>query len=128
MRGRSSLPAPTNITTGSISPGNSNSNMELEHPKSERKRLYFGVDAAELAPKMVKGARVYTGGTLRADAWEQDGKQRSGLSIMSWHYRIAAIGRNRPKRERKPAMSRAPQHRPAPTISTMMKFHFKGTK
>jgi single-stranded DNA-binding protein len=76
--------------------------MELEHPKSERKRLYFGVDAAELAPKMVKGARVYTEGTLRVDAWEQDGKQRSGLSVMSWHYRIAAIGRNRPKRERKP--------------------------
>jgi hypothetical protein len=32
----------------------------------------------------------------------QDGKRRSGLSVMSWHCRIAAIGRNRPKRDRKP--------------------------
>lgn len=102
MRGRSSLPAPTNITTGSISPGNSNSNMELEHPKSEGKRLYFGADVAELAPKMVKGARLYTEGNLRVDAWEQDGKQRSGPFDTSWHCRIAAIGRNSPKRERKP--------------------------
>jgi single-stranded DNA-binding protein len=66
--------------------------------------MYFGADAAELAAGAVKGTRVYTEGALRLDTWEQDGKQRSGLSVMSWHCRLAEIGRNRPKpRERKPA-------------------------
>jgi single-stranded DNA-binding protein len=69
--------------------------------------MYFGEDAAELAPKMLKGARVYVEGSLRLDTWEQDGKQRAGLSVMSFHCRIPAIGRNKPKRERKADNDRA---------------------
>jgi hypothetical protein len=37
---------------------------------------------------------------LKLDSWTgSDGKERHGLSVMSWHCRLAAIGRNRPKRE-----------------------------
>jgi single-stranded DNA-binding protein len=52
---------------------------------------------------MVAGTRVYVEGSLRLDKWEKDGQPRSGLSVMSFHTRIAEIGRNRPRRERKPA-------------------------
>jgi single-stranded DNA-binding protein len=64
--------------------------------------MYFGADAADLAPKMLKGVRCYVEGSLRLDTWEHDGKQRAGLSVMSFHCRVAAIGRNKPRRERKP--------------------------
>jgi single-stranded DNA-binding protein len=63
--------------------------------------MYFGADAAETAPKMQKGVHVYVEGSLRLDQWEQqDGTKRAGLSVMSFHCRVAAIGRNKPKRER----------------------------
>jgi single-stranded DNA-binding protein len=62
--------------------------------------MYFGQDAGDLAPKMLKGIRIYVEGSLRLDTWEQDGKPRAGLTVMSFHCRIAAIGRNRPKREK----------------------------
>jgi single-stranded DNA-binding protein len=75
--------------------------------------MYFGADAAELVTRMVKGTRVYTEGALRLDTWEQDGKPRSGLSVMSWHCRISEIGRNRPKRHRKPAAPPAASQRRA---------------
>jgi single-strand DNA-binding protein len=61
--------------------------------------MYFGDDAAEL--RMAQGTRVYVEGSLRLDKWEKDGQQRSGLSVMSFHARVAAIGSNRPKRHRK---------------------------
>ena len=62
--------------------------------------MYFGTDASDLAPKMLKNARCYVEGQLRLDTWEQqDGTKRSGLSAMSFHCRIPAIGRNKPKRE-----------------------------
>jgi single-stranded DNA-binding protein len=62
--------------------------------------MTFDPDAIALASKFVKGARIYLEGTLRLDAWTgADGVQRHGLSAMSWHTRLAAIGRNRPKRE-----------------------------
>jgi single-stranded DNA-binding protein len=68
--------------------------------------MYFGADAATPAPGMKKGVRVDVEGSLRLDKWEQDGTQRSGLSCMSFHCRIAAIGRNRPSRARKSADSK----------------------
>jgi single-stranded DNA-binding protein len=58
--------------------------------------MYFGPDAAEL--NMAQGTRVYVEGSLRLDKWEKDGQPRTGLSIMSFHCRVAAIGRNRPAR------------------------------
>jgi single-stranded DNA-binding protein len=69
--------------------------------------MYFGADAADLTAKMMKGTRVYTEGALRLDTWEQDGKQRTGLSAMSWYCRVAEIGGNKPKRERKSASTNA---------------------
>jgi single-stranded DNA-binding protein len=62
--------------------------------------MYFGADAADLAPKLVKGAAIYCEGSLRLDEWTgQDGAKRSGLSVMSFHCRIAEIGRHKPARD-----------------------------
>jgi single-strand DNA-binding protein len=63
--------------------------------------MFFGDDASELAPKMLKGTRIYVEGALRLDKWEKDGVPHSGLSVMSFHARIPAIGRNKPPARRK---------------------------
>jgi single-stranded DNA-binding protein len=66
----------------------------------------FDTKAIEVADKLVKGAHVYVEGRLALDEWTgQDGAKRHGLSVMSWHCRLAQIGRNRPKRD-KPASDR----------------------
>jgi single-stranded DNA-binding protein len=63
--------------------------------------MSFDEKAIEAADKMMKGARVYVEGSLRLDEWTaHDGTKRHGLSVWSWNCRLAAIGRNRPKRER----------------------------
>jgi single-stranded DNA-binding protein len=60
--------------------------------------LAFDERALEAADKFTKGARVYVEGRLSIDEWVgQDGAKRSGLTIMSFHCRLAAIGRNRVK-------------------------------
>jgi single-stranded DNA-binding protein len=53
----------------------------------------------------VKGSRVYVEGKLSLSEWTgQDGVQHHGLSVLSWHTRLAEIGRAKPKREKaKPA-------------------------
>jgi len=62
--------------------------------------LCFDSDAHERADRMVKGTRVYIEGRLSTSEWTaQDGAKRFGLSVMSWHCRLAQIGRNRVKRE-----------------------------
>jgi single-stranded DNA-binding protein len=60
----------------------------------------FDEKAIALVDKLVKGARVYIeGGGLRLDEWAgQDGVMRRGLSCMSWHCRLAEIGKNKPRR------------------------------
>jgi single-stranded DNA-binding protein len=65
----------------------------------------FDPQAIEQADKLIRGAKLYVeGGGLKIDEWTgQDGVKRHGLSCMSWHARLSEIGRNRPKRERKPA-------------------------
>jgi single-strand DNA-binding protein len=61
----------------------------------------FDPSAIAEANKLVKGARVYLEGRLALDEWTtQDGSQRHGLSVMSWHCRLSQIGRNRPTRDR----------------------------
>lgn len=63
--------------------------------------MVFGADAVELAPKLLKGSRVYIEGSIKLDQWTgQDGSKRHGLSVMSWHCHLAAIGRNKPRRQR----------------------------
>jgi single-stranded DNA-binding protein len=73
--------------------------------------MAFDPEAIAIHDKFVKGARVYIEGTLRLDEWtDQNGAKRTGLSVMSWHCRLAAIGRNKPKsgRERAEASAYAP--------------------
>jgi single-stranded DNA-binding protein len=67
--------------------------------------MAFDEKATAQVDKFVKGARVYVeGGGLKIDEWTgADGAKRHGLSCMSWHCRLSEIGRNKPKRERKPA-------------------------
>ena len=60
----------------------------------------FDTKAIDVADKLVKGARVYMEGRIALDEWTaQDGAKRHGLSMLSWHCRLAQIGRNRAKRE-----------------------------
>lgn len=62
--------------------------------------LAFDERAIVVADKFIKGARVYVEGRLSTNEWTgQDGEKRLRLSVMSWHCRLAQIGRNKPKRE-----------------------------
>jgi single-stranded DNA-binding protein len=70
--------------------------------------MVFDTDAIAVADKLVKGARAYLEGRLSLNEWTAaDGTKRHGLSVMSWHCRLAQIGRNRPKREPEPASAPA---------------------
>ena len=61
----------------------------------------FDEKAIAAADSFVKGARVYVEGRLSLDEWTaQDGTKRTSLSCLSWHCRLAEIGRNKPKRAR----------------------------
>lgn len=69
----------------------------------------FDLEAIANASKLVKGARVYCEGSLKLDKWTgQDGAERQSLSCMSFHTRLAAIGRNKPKRDGDGASPAAP--------------------
>lgn len=62
----------------------------------------FDQAAVEGAAKLVKGARIYIEGRLQLSEWtDRDGRQRHGLSLMSWHCRLSAIGRNRKRDDRR---------------------------
>jgi single-stranded DNA-binding protein len=61
----------------------------------------FDDKAIAASDKFLKGARVYIEGRLSLDEWTaQDGAKRTSLSCLSWHFRLAQIGRNKPKRQR----------------------------
>lgn len=63
--------------------------------------LAFDEKAIENAAAYCKSARVYCEGKLSLDEWTNaEGIQRHGLSVMSWHFRLAEIGRNKPKKEK----------------------------
>ena len=80
--------------------------------------MAFDSKAIELADKLVKGANVYVEGRLALDEWTgQDGAKRHGLSVMSFHCRLAQIGRN----NRSPNTTSRRQQRgavPPPTSTT----------
>jgi len=60
----------------------------------------FDQEAIASAGKFLKGAAVYVEGRIALDRWKgTDGGDRSGLSCMSWHCRLAQIGRNKPKKK-----------------------------
>ena len=66
--------------------------------------IAFDPDATATADKFVKGARVYVEGRLTLDKWKAaDGSERSGLSCVAWHCRLAQIGRNKTKPRRSTA-------------------------
>ena len=67
--------------------------------------MVFDERAIAVADKLVKGARVYLEGKLSLNEWTaSDGTTRIGLSILSWHCRLAQIGRAKVKSEKpKPA-------------------------
>jgi single-stranded DNA-binding protein len=70
--------------------------------------LAFDPEAIEVVDQLVQGARVYVEGKLELSVWTSNGGvRRQGLSVMSWHCRLSAIGRNRPKKK--------PSQDPAPT-------------
>jgi single-stranded DNA-binding protein len=63
--------------------------------------MVFDEQALEAVDRLVKGARVYIEGRISIGEWTgQNGAQRHGLSVLSWHCRLSQIGRNRPRRER----------------------------
>lgn len=63
--------------------------------------MAFDPKAIENAAGFVKGSRVYVEGKLSQTEWtSQDGTTRHGLSVMSWHCRLAEIGRGKPRREK----------------------------
>jgi single-stranded DNA-binding protein len=65
--------------------------------------LAFDAHATEAAAKFVKGARATPKAQFGSRKWTaQDGTKRQCLSCMSWHCRLAEIGRNKPARPRKP--------------------------
>ena len=60
--------------------------------------LSFDPDAIGAAEKFTAGAAVYVEGRLSLDSWtDKDGAARKTLSVMAWHTRLPAIGRNRPR-------------------------------
>jgi single-stranded DNA-binding protein len=70
--------------------------------------MSFDGDAIGMAEGFRKGARVYCEGSLKQDEWTgNDGVQRHGLTVLSFHTRLAQIGRNKPaKRDGEPKPAR----------------------
>lgn len=61
----------------------------------------FDERATEQANRFTKGSRCYVEGSLKLEQWAgQDGGVRHGLGCLSWHCRLAEIGRNKPRRSR----------------------------
>jgi single-stranded DNA-binding protein len=61
--------------------------------------------AADAAGDLKKADRIYCEGTIKLDTWRgTDGAERHGLSVASFKIeKTHQIGRNKPKRERKPS-------------------------
>jgi single-stranded DNA-binding protein len=71
--------------------------------------LAFDESTVETAADFLKGVRVYVEGTLQLNEWiGQDGAKRTGLQTMSWHTRLARIGRNRTSQRRDPVKRAGP--------------------
>src|SRR5215469_17900480 len=63
--------------------------------------MVFDERAIAVADRLFKGARVYLEGRLTLNEWTtSDGEKRVGLNVMSWHCRLAQIGRAKAKLER----------------------------
>jgi single-stranded DNA-binding protein len=66
----------------------------------------FDQAAIEAAEKLTKGVPIYVEGRLSLEQWvTPEGTWRHGLSVMSWHCRLAQIGRNKERREQSDTQS-----------------------
>jgi single-stranded DNA-binding protein len=75
----------------------------------------FDEDATAMPGGFIKGAAVYVEGKLTLDRWTAtSGEKRAGLSVLSRHCRLAAIGRNKTK-PRRPIAATSPSNTAAPT-------------
>lgn len=73
--------------------------------------LYFGDHADGLAATLCKDMKVYVEGQITLTKWTtQEGVERHGLSVMSFHARIPAIGRSKEARKKDAA---EPKREPA---------------
>jgi len=80
--------------------------------------MSFDPEAIGAVDRMTKGARIYCEGRLELNEWTgNDGTVRQGLSVMSFHTRLAAIGRQKAKRERSKDESTAGEQKPAAPAS-----------
>jgi single-stranded DNA-binding protein len=71
--------------------------------------LAFDPEAIAAVNRFVKDARIYVEGRLSLSEWTNSaGEKRYGLSVMSFHCRLARIGRNRPKKQEQAGPERAP--------------------
>lgn len=62
--------------------------------------LSFDSAAVEISDRFVKNAKVYVEGKLSLNEWTNtDGVVKTSLSVMSFHTRLAQIGRQNVKRE-----------------------------
>jgi len=74
----------------------------------------WGEAAEELAPRLVKGTRVYVEGRMKLEQWQaKDGAQRSTLKLSAWTCTpMGQIGNNR-RRRPEDAGPRRPNAMPA---------------
>jgi single-stranded DNA-binding protein len=62
--------------------------------------LCFDETAVSMSDRFTSGARIYCEGSLKSEEWvDKSGAKRFGLTVLSWHCRLSAIGRNRQKRK-----------------------------
>jgi len=76
--------------------------------------VYCGDHAEGLAAKLCKDMKVYVEGQITMTKWtDQNGVERHGLSVMSFHARIPAIGRSKEARKKDAAEPKREQREAA---------------
>jgi single-stranded DNA-binding protein len=71
--------------------------------------VIFDAAAIENRAALDKGVRIYCEGKLSLNEWKTDaGEQRHGLSVVSWEFHLAQIGRSRRRSRPKPKPTPAP--------------------
>jgi single-strand DNA-binding protein len=72
----------------------------------------FGEMAEDLAPRLIKGARVYAEGRVRLESWTtREQEQRSTLKLMAWVVQPMGVESRRP-RQAGPARTGGPAQQP----------------
>ncbi len=92
----------------SVSVAVEDSKRDQDSPAEWCRVTVWGDQAEELAPRLVKGTRLYAEGRVKLNQWMgNDGQERSGLSLSAWTCQpIGQIGRRQPWQEREPSRRR----------------------